>query len=105
MAVVFVATGTVKPDRMEHYLDGARKTKAVMEKQGAKNVRVLAAVAAGEATGSWAFIYETDDLTAFGASFDKMFADPDVAAASSPENVAANMVAGIQTTIWVDVPL
>jgi hypothetical protein len=61
MAVVSVSTVTVKPDRFEDYLEEVCKVKALTEKCGGKNVRVLAALVAGQATGSLAFIAEADD--------------------------------------------
>ena len=45
MAVVFVTTLTVKPDRFEEYLEeNARKAKALVEKHGGRNSRLLAAL-------------------------------------------------------------
>ena len=68
---------TVKPDRFEDYLDLAAKAKVIVEKCGGKNVRLLTALVAGEATGSFAFIEEADDFAALGAAFDKFMADPE----------------------------
>ena len=103
MAVVTVSTLTVKPDRFEEYLDLARKAKAIEEKCGGKNVRLLAALVAGEATGSLVFIYEADDFAANGAVGDKFFADPEAVAMMSTGT--ASPVASYQVTQWVDVPL
>ena len=51
MAVVFVTTLTVKPDRFEEYLEeNARKAKALVAKHGGRNCRLLAALVAGEQT-------------------------------------------------------
>jgi hypothetical protein len=76
MAVVFVNTETVKPDRYDDYLTQIRQTKAVVERCGGNGVRLLAALVAGEATGSMAFIVEADDFGAMGAVTDKIFSDP-----------------------------
>jgi hypothetical protein len=80
MAVVTVSTFTVKPDRYEDLLANARKFKAGFEKAGAKNIRLLAALVAGEGTGSMAFIMEADDFAANGAVFDNFFGDPEAQA-------------------------
>jgi len=69
MAVVSVTTATVKPDRFEDELEEVRKVKAIFEKCGAQNIRLLAALVAGEQTGSLAFTYEADDFAAWGAVF------------------------------------
>jgi hypothetical protein len=104
MAVVFVTTLTVKPDRFEEYLEeNARKAKALVEKHGGRNSRLLAALVAGEQTGSFAFIAEADDFAATGAVLDKFLADPEAVALMSTGT--ASSVAGYQSTMWVDVPL
>ena len=105
MAVVSVTTLTVKPDRFDEALADVRKVKAIFEKIGARNVRLLAALVAGEATGGLAFTYEADDFAAQGAMQDKFFADPEGLALTSAVNTTAGPVAGFQSTIWVDVPL
>ena len=102
MAVVTVATMTIKPDRMEDYLDNARKSKAIMEKHGAKNVRLLAAVVAGEATGTLAFISEADGPAAQGAFTKQYMADPE---RPRTLNTSASPIASAQITMWVDIPL
>ena len=104
MAVVTVATITLKPDRYEEYVEKvARPAKAISEKAGAKNVRLLAGLVAGEATGSLAFISEADDYAAAGALMQKTMADPEIRAMMSTGT--ASPLASFQVTQWVDVPL
>ncbi len=104
MAVVNVTTVTVKPDRYEEYLEQtARKAKALIEKHGGKNCRLLAALVAGEATGSLAFTFEADDFAAWGAVGDKFMADPE--GVSMFSTGTASPIAALQITAWVDVPL
>jgi len=106
MAVVQVSTLKVKPDRFEDYLEDSRKVKALVEKHGGKNVRLLAALVAGEQTGTMAFISETDDFAAYGAVMDKVLADPEgLALLSSTNTTASPLAGGFQMTTWVDVPL
>jgi hypothetical protein len=105
MAVVSVTTLTVKPDRYEDFLETSRKAKAILEKSGAKNVRLLAALTAGEASGSLATTWEADDFAAQGAVLDKFLADPEGLALLTSTNTTAGPTAGFQSTIWVDVPL
>jgi hypothetical protein len=105
MAVVSVSTVSVKEDRFEDAVADARKVKAIFEKVGAKDVRLLAALVAGEATGSLAFTYEADDFASQGAVQDKFLADPEAMALNARVNTAAGPISGFQITLWVDVPL
>jgi hypothetical protein len=105
MAVVSVATLTIKPDRYEDFLADTRKSKAILEKCGARNVRLLAALTAGQASGSLALTWEADDFGAQGAVLDKFLADPEGLALITSTNTTAGPTAGFQSTIWVDVPL
>jgi hypothetical protein len=105
MAVVSVTTLTVKPDRYEALLSDIRKSKAIMEKHGARNVRLLAGLVGGEASGSLAFTYEPDDFGAQGTILDQFLADPEGLALITSTNTTAGPTAGFQSTIWVDVPL
>jgi hypothetical protein len=77
MAVVSVTTLAVKPDGYEEALIELRQIKAFTEKCGGKNVRLVAALVAGQATGSFAFITEADDFGAIGALTDKFIGDPE----------------------------
>jgi hypothetical protein len=104
MAVVQVTTLTVKPDRYQEYVDQvARKAKAIIEKSGGKNVRLLAGLVAGEATGTMAFTVEADDFSSYGAIWDRLLADPELVALMSTGS--ASPTAAYQTSLWVDVPL
>ena len=106
MAVVGVTTLQVKPDRMEHYIEQvARKAKPLMEKYGGKNVRLLTAVVAGEATGTVAYIVEGDDFAAAGAVTDKLMTEPEGMALMSSASAGDGPIASYQTTFWVDIPL
>ena len=105
MAVVSASTLTVKPDRYEDFLETTRKAKAILEKCGAKNVRLLAALTAGEASGSVAMSWEADDFGSQGAVLDKFVADPEGLALFMASNTTAGPTAGFQSSIWVDVPL
>jgi hypothetical protein len=76
MAVVSVTTFTAKPDRFEDAVADVRKVKAIFEKLGARNVRLLAALVAGEATGGLASTFEADDFASQGALQDKVLCRP-----------------------------
>jgi hypothetical protein len=87
-------------------LKRSRKFKAVFERSGATNIRLLAAMVAGEATGSLTFIIESDDFASNGAVLDKLLADPEGQALMATAATSASpTMPGYQTTTWVDVPL
>jgi len=96
---------TAKPDRFEEAVEEVRKIKTVVEKHGGKNVRLLAALVAGQATGSLAFIIEADTFAANGALTDKFLADPEGMAQMAAGNSSAGAITGTQTTQWVEIPL
>ncbi len=101
-----MSTSTVKPDRFEDQLEEARKFKAVFERSGGKNIRLLAAIVAGEATRSLTFIVGSDDFVGNGAVMDKLLADPEGQALMATAATSTSpTVPGYQTTVWVDVPL
>jgi hypothetical protein len=105
LAVVSVTTNTVKPDRFEDYLELIRNGRAIFERCGAKNVRLLAALVAGEATGSFAFIWEADDFAAWGEVFNAFLTDSEGQAMTASAGGDPSPVPGYQNTVWVDVPL
>ncbi len=106
MAVVSVTTLTVKPDGYEEALVEIRKVKAFTEKCGGKNVRLVAALVAGQATGTLSFITEADDFGANAALTDSFLSDPEGQAIFARANSSARPFGSAgQTTLWVDVPL
>jgi hypothetical protein len=80
-------------------------SKAVFERCGGKNIRLLTALVAGEATGSMTMTIEADDFAASGAVLDKFFADPEGAAMGAAIGTSASPITPPQSTLWVDVPL
>jgi hypothetical protein len=103
MAVANVTTITVKPDRYQDWLEVARKARTLIEKYGGKNIRVLAGLVAGQATGSLVYISEADDFAAAGGVLHKILPDP--VGREVMSTGSASPTAGYQTTFWVDVPL
>jgi hypothetical protein len=79
MAVISVATLT-SGDNWEQFLEANKKAKAILEKYGAKNVRLLAPVAGAEPSGTFHSTFEADDLATLGKILDSIYADPDMLA-------------------------
>ena len=75
----------------------------IMEKAGAKNIRVLVGLVAGQQTGTVVVTQENDDFAAAGAGLDRAFADPDIQKALALGE--GNPMAGWQTSMYLDVPL
>jgi hypothetical protein len=103
MAVTQVATLTLKPDGYQALLDQHRKAKAILERCGARNVRLMGTMLAGEATGTLAVSFEADDYASIGAVTDKLLADPDGIALLMQTNSASGPIAAFQASVWSDI--
>jgi hypothetical protein len=80
MAVISVATITVAPGRWDEFIEGSKKAKTMLEKHGAKNVRLLAELAGAVGSTAVHSTFEADDLAALGKVMDSIYADPDMLA-------------------------
>jgi len=80
MAVVNVSTITVADGRWEQFLEDSKKAHVIMEKYGAKNVRILAEVAGSTPSGTVHSTFEADNLAALGKILDSVYSDPDILA-------------------------
>jgi hypothetical protein len=103
MAVVATATIQVKPDRWEEAVEQMRRATGFLEGHGAKNIRWLAGLVAGQQTGTIVISEEFDDFAAWGAFEDSVLADPQIGEMMSTGE--ASPISGFQTSLFVDVPL
>jgi hypothetical protein len=103
MVVVTTTILQVKPDRFQEWLDMTRKIKPMMEKAGAKNIRVLVGLLAGQQTGTVVFTSEAHDFAGAGSMLDQAFADPEI------QKILAlgegSPIAGSESSQFIDVPL
>ena len=90
MAVVSVATMTLQPGGYAAFTELHKKSKAILERCGAKNVRLLGTLVAGQASASIAMSWEADNYSAYGAVMD----------IGSPDNP----IASFQSSLWTDIP-
>ena len=104
MTVLSVTALTVKPDRYEDFLASTQKTKSLLEKHGAKNVRLIVSMS-GETSGSFVLTHEADDFTDAGRITDKFLADPEGLAVTMESGTAAGPVASWHPSTWVEIPL
>jgi len=96
---------TVKPDRYEDFVALTRRSKELLERCGAKNVRLLAGITAGEASGTLALSSEYDDFTDAGRTLDKFLGDAEGRALMAESNSTSGPTASWQGSTWIEVPL
>src|SRR5690349_14608889 len=103
MAVMSVTILQVKPGRYDDYLAVTARADKMLEKAGAKNIRLIVGLTAGEASGSMVPTWEADDFTSHGKVTDAFFANggaellAELGGADSP-------ILGWQSSTYVDVP-
>jgi hypothetical protein len=102
MAVIDASQITVKPGRYQDFLKLTDKAQAVLEKCGAKNMRLIAPLHGGGPTGTVSFAWEADDFAKHGKVLDDFFAQGgsdllmEYIAEDSP-------IAGWSTSVLVDI--
>ena len=76
MSVVLSASGVVKPGMYPEFLAQASEISKMYQRLGAAiPPRLMSAGLAGEATGTWNFNIEYDDLDSFGEAMDRQQSD------------------------------
>jgi hypothetical protein len=103
MAVVSVTTTIMRPGTYEAFLETSRKAKAILERCGAKNFRVMGTLVAGEATASFATIWEADDYASYGAVMDRFLADTEGLALLVDATGPDGPTASFQGSLWSDI--
>jgi hypothetical protein len=74
MAITSVTVLAVKPGRFEDFMKQQNEAEALLERCGAKNLRLMVGLTAGEASGSIVSTFEADDFSAHGKVLDAFFA-------------------------------
>ena len=80
MTVLSLTTLAIKPDPYEEFLATTKKSKSILEKCGAKNVRLIVGMR-GQQSASFVLTHEADDFTDAARITDKFLADPEGLAA------------------------
>jgi hypothetical protein len=104
MTVLSATTLTVKLDRYEDFLASAEKSKLLLEKHGAKNVRLIVGMS-GELSASFTLTHEANDFTDAGRITDKFLADPEGLAVMTESGSAAGPAANWHPSTWVEIRL
>lgn len=104
MTVLSATTLTVKLDRYEDFLASAQKSKSLLEKHGAKNVRLIVSMS-GELSASFTLTHEADDFTDAGRIRDKFLADPKGLGVMTESGSAGGLTASWHPSTWVEIRL
>jgi ABC-type nitrate/sulfonate/bicarbonate transport system substrate-binding protein len=104
MTVVSTTVMTAKPDQYEAFVASIAKSKKLLEKHGAKNVRLLANMVGG-AFGSFALAAEYEDFAAAGKGLDKFLTDAEGVALMKTSTGEAGGTASVQSSMWIEIPL
>jgi hypothetical protein len=78
MTVVSVFMGQPKAGRYDDVMAINEKSKKILERHGAKNIRILVAAVSAAAYGNVINSSEYDDLEAWGAFYDEVMADDEL---------------------------
>jgi hypothetical protein len=103
VAITSVTVLAVKPGRYDDFLKQQKDAEALLEKCGAKNLRLMVGLTAGEASGSIVTTFEADNFTAHGKVMDAFFAGGgvEIMQAISGED---SPISTWQSSTYVDVP-
>jgi hypothetical protein len=105
MTVVNSVTGRVLPGRYEDFLSQGLEVSKLFERHGARDIRLLEAVAAGEASNSWAFSAEFDDAEAYGSFSDELASDVEMQSIVARVRAADSPVVIEQQSLLAEIPL
>jgi len=101
MPVTNVTTLTVQAGGWDDMLENVKTAKAILERHGGRNVRLMVPVSGGGPSGTAHTTFEADDLAAVGKVLDGIYADPEMVAV---------MMKGAESSTWessilVELPL
>jgi hypothetical protein len=99
MTVIAAATLTLKPGTYPAFFEQHGKTKAVLERLGARNIRLMGTMS-GDAGGALAVSMEFDDYASYGKFTDAMVADPEGLKMLTSIGTDENPIVSYQQTVW-----
>jgi hypothetical protein len=105
MTVMSVALGQPKPGRLEDVLEMSHSAKKLIERHGGKNIRTSTAVVSAAAFGSVVNTSEFDDLEAYGAFFDAIWADEELISLLGQIQGANSPYATFGANVITEIPL
>ena len=104
MTVISTTVMTIKPDRYEDFVASVTKSKAILEKYGAKSVRLMATMVGG-GFGTFALATEYDDFAAAGAGLDKFMIDAEAVEVMQTSLGASGGTASADSSMWLEIPI
>jgi hypothetical protein len=96
MAVINVTTLRVNSaEGWGQMVANHNKAKVILEKYGARNVRLLVPVAGAEPSGTAHSVFEAADLATLGKILDSIYADPDMITVMMSGAESASWTSGV----------
>ena len=99
MTVIVASTLTLKPGAYPAFLEQHGNAKAMLERLGASNVRLMGSIGGGPG-GGLVVSMEFDDYASHGKFTDAMLADPDGVAMLSAVGTDESPIVSYQQTVW-----
>jgi hypothetical protein len=94
MPVINVTTLTVQSaEGWGQMVQNHNKAKVLLEKYGARNVRLLVPISGAEPSGTAHSVFEADDLASLGKILDSTYTDPDM---------VSIMMRGAESASWTN---
>ena len=98
MTVLAASTLTLKPGAYPAFMEQHAKTKVMLERLGARNVRLMGSISGDP--GAIAVSMEFDDYASYGKFTDAMLAEPDGLAMLTSIGTDENPIVSYQQTVW-----
>ena len=100
MAVIAASTMNLRPGAYPALLEFHGKAKPVLERCGARNIRLMGSIGGGDTAGALAVSFEFDDYASYGKFMDNMLADPDGMKMLVSIGTDENPIASFQQSVW-----
>jgi hypothetical protein len=104
MAVMSVTVLRLKPGRYDDFLKFHTQVEELWAKAGAQNQRLIAAGAAGEATGSIVATWEAEDYEKYGQVLHAFFNSGGAADLGREGRGPDSPIADFQVSTYIDIP-
>ena len=105
MTVLSSVAGRVQPGRYEEFLSQGLEISKLYERHGAENVRLMEAISAGEASGSWTFSAEFENGERYGTFLEEIIQDLEMQQFLARMRSAESPTVIEQQSIATEVPL
>ena len=97
MTVIAATTFTIKPGAYEAFRDSHTKSKALLERCGARNIRLMGSIEGG---GALVATFEFEDYSSYGKFMDAFTSDPEGRQALMSTGAEDSPVQSYQASVW-----